>query len=389
MYGGRLVADGFLLLLWIWLVCTGFVLLNVYFVSEAVDRNAPLEKSETDIHFWHFIGVPVFSLVFVSIFMVPCGYYIKPPATYIYSGPAYTLFDSAKWLGLWCLFVIYVLICTTGFFKPYTDFREVELAERGIAGTQAPGWAPINCLTDKNPGSIDVRTDLYSYFVLADPQWSVAGKVTSVAKEEKWRWLVAPIVYNGPIEGCRTKYPLFAVCIDNSNPVSLTKCWWDNERRGAWTHMRLMTASHEIEPGEMKKFWDEWVPNPYNTSERVKLHHENLFQYNTPSYDETVAFLEYKRNEYYTLKWEATVGWFAATVPFALAAFLVFVRRVVAHYPSAKAKAKEPASCQDVPSSTTAPVPSASTTAPQGGAPYGTEEEMSTSPEKDDGNAAC
>ena len=187
---------------------------------------------------------------------------------------------------------------------------------------------------------------------------------------------MAPILYNGPIEGCQTKYPLFAICIDKA--TSRAACWWDNERRGAWTHMRLMTASHEIEPKEMKKFWDKWVANPYNSSEKVMLHHENLFQFNTPSYDETVAFLEYKRNQHYTLQWKATVGWFAASVPIALMLFLLYLRRI-GNLPKHSPWTAEPASCQDVPSTATA--------APQGASlPYSAEDaEMSTAPMQSDG----
>ena len=192
---------------------------------------------------------------------------------------------------------------------------------------------------------------------------------------------MAPILYNGSLEGCRTKYPLFAICISGWRAVSPTQCWWDNERRGAWTHMRLMTASHEIEPSDMTKFWDKWVANPYNSSEKVKLHHENLFQFNTPSYDETVAYLEYKRNEYYTLKWKATVGWFAASVPIALITFLVFVWMLV------ELSRPSTASCQDVPSTSTVVCVRGSgtahtlTTTPQDNPlPYGTEDAEMSAP---------
>eukprot|EP00754_Rhynchopus_humris_P014521 Rhum_TRINITY_DN14391_c3_g1::Rhum_TRINITY_DN14391_c3_g1_i2::g.85633::m.85633 len=323
MAAGRLVAEGFLAHLWVWVVCTGFVLLNLFVISEAVDRNTDYAMRDYAIHFWHFIGLPCFSFVFCGILAGPIILHFQCRLDWSCMR-ADALYSSLKGSFLLCQGAIYVLFCTISFFAPFTDFREMELAERGIADTQAPGWAPINCMTDKNPGSIDVRTDLYSYFVLADPQWSVAyDKRTRVASEEGWSWVVAPILYNGPIEGCRTKYPLFVVCIDKS--VSPTKCWWDNERRGAWTNIRLLRASHEIGEGERKKFWGKWVANPYGGSEKVKLHHENLFQFNTPSYDETIAFLEYKRNEYYTLKWKATVGWLAASVPIALVAFLVFV----------------------------------------------------------------
>eukprot|EP00754_Rhynchopus_humris_P004500 Rhum_TRINITY_DN12280_c1_g1::Rhum_TRINITY_DN12280_c1_g1_i1::g.50697::m.50697 len=327
----RFVAGGILAPLWIYLVCTGFVLLNLLVISEAVDRNANYEMRDYDIHFWHFIGLPCFSLVFCGI--VCCA--IIPIVEHFASNACRAVLDKLHTtivaIFAYCQIVIYLLFCTIGFFAPFTDFRGVELSERGIAGTHAPGWAPINCMTDKTPKSIDVRTDIYSYFALADPQWSVAfDNRTAVAKEEKWSWVVAPILYDGPVDDCKTKYPLFVVCVDKT--ITPSKCWWDNERRGSWTHIRLLKAAHEMEDVEKKKFYGKWVPNPYNTSQKVKLHHENLFEFNSPSYDETIMYLEYKRNEYYTLKWKGVVGWFAASAPGALLACIVIVCSVFKHH---------------------------------------------------------
>ena len=361
---GRL--EAFLGHLWIWLVCTGFVLLNLYCVSEAVDRSIDVNAN---FPLFYTLGwLPAFSIGF-------CGLFAWPTVFSFHSADFHPRHPRPLHLSLlgsftWHQMTIYVLFCMIGSSAPFTEFRQVELAERGISGTQAPGWASINCMTDKNPGSIDVRTDLYSYFVLADPQWSVAyDKRARVASDEGWSWVVAPILYNGPIEGCQTKYPLFVVCIDKA--TSRAACWWDNERRGAWTHMRLMTASHEIEPKEMKKFWDKWVANPYNSSEKVMLHHENLFQFNTPSYDETVAFLEYKRNQHYTLQWKATVGWFAASVPIALMLFLLYLRRI------GNLRESGSTSCRAVPSTDAAALQGN----PQ---PCGAEDaEMSTAPSQD------
>ena len=127
---GRLVAEGFLAHLWVWLVCTGFALLNLYCVSEAVDRNASLEGS-SGIHFWHFIGLPVFSIVF-------CGILVKPVIMYLQcridgsSMRADALCSSLKASFVLCQGVIYILFCTIGFFAPFTDFRQVELAERHL-----------------------------------------------------------------------------------------------------------------------------------------------------------------------------------------------------------------------------------------------------------------
>ena len=305
-------------------------MLNLYVISEAVDRNANYEMRDYDIHFWHFIGLPCFSLVFCGI--ACCA--VIPIVEHFASRPHRVVLEnlhtSLVTTFAYCQVVIYLLFCTIGFFAPFTDFRGVELSERGISGTQAPGWAPVNCMADKTPESIDVRTDLYAYFVLADPHWRVAFENrTVVAREEKWSWVVAPILYDGPVDECQTKYPLFVVCVDKT--ISPSKCWWDDDRRGAWTHIRLLTAAHEIEDVERKKFWEKLVPNPYNTSQKIKLHHENLFEFNSPSYDETVMYIEYKRNEYYTLKWKGTIGWFGASAPIALIACIVVVAGIFKH----------------------------------------------------------
>ena len=391
MFDSRLVAKAFLAHLWVWLVCTGFVLLNLFVISEAVDRNVGYGMRDYDIHFWHFVGLPFFSLLFCGVGCCAVAPVLRPFTTGAASATLKKLRNTLLASFAYYQVVICLCFCTIGFFAPFTDFRPVELAERGISGTQAPGWASINCMTDKNPGSIDVRTDLYSYFVLADPQWSVAyDKRAKVASEEGWSWVVAPILYNGPIEGCRTKYPLFVVCIETA--ISPVKCWWDNERRGAWTNIRLMRASHDLGETERKKFWDKWVTNPYNSSEKVMLHHENLFQFNTPSYDETVAFLEYKRNEYYTLKWKATVGWFAASVPIALAAFCAAASGVhEATRVAAAEQPEQPASCADVSSvcaceeRTTIAVAAAPNAAPQDDPQkYGGGGEIPALPAKDD-----
>ena len=250
--------------------------------------------------------------------------------------------------------LIYVLFCTIGFVAPFTEFREIKLLEDGIANAQAPGWASINCTADETPESIDVRTDLYSYFVLADPHWRVASENYTIVhqREEGLSWVVAPILYDGPVDGCQTEYPLFAVCIDQVENLSPSQCGWDDERRGALTQIRLMTAS-PVDTPDRKEFWEEWVANPYNSSEKVKLHHENLFQFNTPSYDETVAYLEYKRNQYDTLKWTAAAVWFAASAPVAVLAFLIVVWVHVVENTTAAISCSSVSTCSDVPLSPT------------------------------------
>eukprot|EP00754_Rhynchopus_humris_P002535 Rhum_TRINITY_DN11407_c0_g2::Rhum_TRINITY_DN11407_c0_g2_i2::g.44507::m.44507 len=166
----RLVAEGFLAHVWVYLVCTGFVLLGLLLLSKTIDE-LPSDYNEgfgPGIHWWHFIGSPLLSLAFCLLGSLA----VRPLVTYLKNFPDYrNVWIAASFVRSFAYYqvVIYILFCTVGFFAPFTEFRKMKLLEAGIADTQAPGWAFINCMTDENPKSIDVRTDLSSYFVLADP----------------------------------------------------------------------------------------------------------------------------------------------------------------------------------------------------------------------------
>eukprot|EP00754_Rhynchopus_humris_P048984 Rhum_TRINITY_DN8112_c0_g1::Rhum_TRINITY_DN8112_c0_g1_i1::g.26264::m.26264 len=315
----RLVAEHFAAHLWVYLVCTACVLLNLT-LSKGLDEDGN-EKllCLSAIHRWYIIGSPLVTLFYCTAATIP----IRPFVPHLTEQdvPCRRTFACYQ-------VIIYLLFCTITFFAPFGEFRKMKLLESGIASTRAPGWASVNCTADKTPGSIDVRTDLYSYFQLADPQWRVASEnFTQVSWEDGRSWVVAPILYDGPANGCRSKYPLFAVCIDKTQNIP-SQCGWGDAQRGASTHMRLMTASPDIEEdGHTRKvFWEEWVPHPYSSSQKVKLHHENLFQFNTPSYDETVAYLERKGEQHRSLKRVATVVWFSVSAPVALLALVLVVR---------------------------------------------------------------
>ena len=218
-----------------------------------------------------------------------------------------------------CYYLCVTSVLAVLLHRPFVDFSTIDLIEKGMVGKQAPGWASINCMTDVQPKSIDVRTDLYAYFVLADPQWRVASaNGTKIATQGDYSWVVAPILYSGPVKGCRTKYPLFAVCVAKTKGLSPASCGWDKGMTGAWTPILLMTGSGDFSYDDRKVFWEERVPNPYNNSERVKLHHENLFQFGSNSYGDAVAYLEQKRNGYPSVRLKAMAAWLCATLPVVL-----------------------------------------------------------------------
>ena len=219
-----------------------------------------------------------------------------------------------------------ILAPTSCAFDAVQDYQELVLTRQGLEASAAPGWASVSCMSDADPQSIDVATDRYTYFTLADPQWRVASENYSVVKrEEGWVWAVAPIEYVGPVHGCRTKYPLFAVCVDS--PFNNVNCGWDGRRTGSWTYMRLLSAQGNIGHVDRKPFWDEWVPNPYDTSQKVKLHHENLFEYDSVSYDEAVRLVAEKQEAYDELVVAYASTWFGLTVPLTLWACLWLIRK--------------------------------------------------------------
>ena len=234
-------------------------------------------------------------------------------------------------VSVWCHYG-FLLIMMTMVPTPWLidgvvpNYQELVLTRQGLEASAAPGWASVSCMSDADPQSIDVATDRYTYFTLADPQWRVASENYSVVKrEEGWVWAVAPIEYVGPVHGCRTKYPLFAVCVDS--PFNNVNCGWDGRRTGSWTYMRLLSAHGKIDDANRKPFWDEWVPNPYDTSQKVKLHHENLFEYDSVSYDEAARLVAEKQEAYDEfVMWYAT-AWFGLTVPLTLWACLWLIRK--------------------------------------------------------------
>ena len=186
------------------------------------------------------------------------------------------------------------------------DFEELLALRQGLEASAAPGWASVTCTEDADPQGIDVATDRYTYFTLETSDWRVASEHASVVKRvgpTKTRkngqvWGVAPIEYVGAVGRCRTKYPLFAACADPW--FNKANCGWDtpNHNYGSLTYMRLLSAQVKIRDKDV--FWDKWVPDPSAPSQKVKLHHENLFEYDTVSYDDAALIVAEKQEEYDT-----------------------------------------------------------------------------------------
>ena len=200
------------------------------------------------------------------------------------------------------------------------DYQELAVTRQGLEASAAPGWASVTCTEDADPQGIDVATDRYTYFTLAASDWRVASENASVVASEKRRrrrlmWSVAPIEYVGPVDGCRTKYPLFAVYVGFNNAFGR-----GGSHNGTLTYMRLLSADSEIDDDDKDVFWDEWVPNPYDPSQKVKLHHENLFKYDSVSYDDAARLVAEKEEAYDEVMTRFVVAWFGLTVPLMLCA---------------------------------------------------------------------
>ena len=323
--------------LWLHLVCSVYVVLALFVGNEAVYRDGDFGVT------WPFAISPLLAIVVCALgcfAAVPfLGPVINPGVLYRHvrkrTGAApreQTPKDAATdthlgWFAAYYLTLTCLLILALFFLPPFSGFRTIVATEKGLAGTQAPGWASINCMTDAQPESIAVRTDLYSYFVLADPQWSVAAANSSLAlRKDGWSWVVAPILYNGPVTGCRTKEPLFAVCVAKTEGLTTSTCWWDNSRRGPWTGIRLITASGDFPPADQNVFWGKVARHPYHRV-GVKLSQRNVVQFNTATYAEAVEFVKDKNEEFFTVTCMAAAGWFATTLPIALCACVVALCR--------------------------------------------------------------
>ena len=171
-----------------------------------------------------------------------------------------------------------------------------------------------------------MATDRYTYFTLETSDWRVASEHASVVKrvgptktlKNGQVWGVAPIEYVGAVGRCRTKYPLFAACADPW--FNKANCGWDtpNHNYGSLTYMRLLSAGSNMEGYDKKRFWGEWVPNPYDPSQKVKLHHENLFEYDSVSYDDAALIVAEKQEEYADAVMAYVLAWFKITLPILL-----------------------------------------------------------------------
>eukprot|EP00754_Rhynchopus_humris_P050886 Rhum_TRINITY_DN9215_c0_g1::Rhum_TRINITY_DN9215_c0_g1_i1::g.32299::m.32299 len=344
--------------LWLHFVCSAYVLVALFVGNEAVFKDEYFKVS------WPFVVSPLLAIVVCALgcfAAVPClGRVINPVVLYRQvrkraRGEApreETPKDAATdtylgWFAAYYLSLTCALILAIFFLPPFNNFSTIVATEKGLAGSQAPGWASINCMTDAQPKSIDVRTDLYSYFVLADPEWRVAAANTSLAlRKDGWSWIVAPILYHGPVAGCRTKEPLFAVCVAKTKGLSTSTCWWDNNRRGPWTGLRLMTASGDFPPADQNVFWGKVVRHPYHPKRGVKLSPQNVVQFNTATHAEAAELVKEKNREFFTMTCLAAAGWFAATLPVALCACAVALcRACLATAPADNRRFEE---CDDV-----------------------------------------
>ena len=73
-----------------------------------------------------------------------------------------------------------------------------------------------------------------------------------------------------------------------------------NHTYGSLTYMRLLSAQVRFSHADKDTFRDAWVPNPYDPLQKVKLLHENLFEYDTTSYDDEAQNVAEREEEYVT-----------------------------------------------------------------------------------------
>eukprot|EP01059_Diplonema_ambulator_P011604 TRINITY_DN215_c0_g2_i2.p1 TRINITY_DN215_c0_g2~~TRINITY_DN215_c0_g2_i2.p1 ORF type:complete len:402 (+),score=71.99 TRINITY_DN215_c0_g2_i2:42-1208(+) len=136
------------------------------------------------------------------------------------------------------------------------SWRQLELAERSLA---SGGEMLTSCLTATNPQRMTVEPNI-TYYTLADKEWHVEWSSRSTFTVNGWTWLSAPIVYDGPVEGCRFDPPIYAGCI--TKDVSPEGCGF--RATGPDITIRKLSQSDKLEAGTRQRIpYDGMVRDEY------------------------------------------------------------------------------------------------------------------------------
>eukprot|EP01061_Rhynchopus_euleeides_P007347 TRINITY_DN1635_c1_g2_i1.p2 TRINITY_DN1635_c1_g2~~TRINITY_DN1635_c1_g2_i1.p2 ORF type:complete len:339 (+),score=99.84 TRINITY_DN1635_c1_g2_i1:109-1125(+) len=284
---------------WVWF--TGFAALNLY-ISELIEYNSDLERASYDVHCWNFIGALAFVIVWGVIGMFAIMFILS----YSEDEDDDDLFTGAASLSVALGFLFYVMICVLGFSQPFTQYRQLKLAQYGLTG---PNATHIGCTrADQDPQHLTLPAGA-TYFILEDPQWHVDFNNRKAVSDYGWEYSAAKLVYTGPVDGCKFDPPLYATCIVKG--ASKTKCFYDESQTGAFTSMRAFWSTDYIDIPERKMMDKNGIPR------------EQLVEYNSPSYEDIKEFIGRKKQQRREMWETASIVWVSCSL-FLLIVFLVF-----------------------------------------------------------------
>ena len=290
------------MLLWGWF--TGFAALNLY-ISELIEYNSDLERASYDVHLWHFLG----ALTFVAVWTVIGAGAITTALLNTTCADDSARATPAFLISGYYALLFYVMICTFGFYQPFTQYRRLKLAKGGLVkGQDHP--VRLGCMRSVNPMNMTVPGNV-SYFSLEDPEWVVDHSVRKTTYDEDWEYSIAPLVYHGSVVGCRFEPQIYVTCIAQK-PTTPEKCYYGAKQTGAYTAMRRLWASDYVDLPERKKM------------DKFKIPRHNIFEYNSPSLAEVTEFISKKEEQREEMWRKACIAWSVCSL-FGLLVYMVAV----------------------------------------------------------------
>ena len=280
----------------VWLLYSGFAAGNLA-ISEQIEYASSLERMDYDVHVWHFVG----ALAFVVFFTVVVGVVIEAKLQHTQSGS----FLSAQCIIYAVIF--YIMICTVGFFRPFTRYRELKLARDGIIGDRP---SSLGCMRSVNASQLSLDAG-FSYFTLEDPSWYVDHTKAKSHTSYGWTYSASPIVYGGSVLGCKFDPPLYAVCV--AKGPTPTKCWYDRTQFGSYTTLRRLDAVHYYDTEEKQGL------------EKTKIPKAQMVEFNAPSLEEMKGYVAYREDQKHRMWVGACIAWAVATLFVLGAANFAFV----------------------------------------------------------------
>ena len=277
-----------------------------------MERASHLDRSSYDVHFFNFFGMLGWLALLVGTTL---------PGIIAVERTAKVRRESWSilYLSTSVLFA-YAIGCAMGFLHPYSQFRELEMMERGLRAHTGTNAFRVDCQTAPSR-TITLPHDK-TYFTFVDPGWRPDWDnlllnpvlVDSSKKDgDFYSYIAAEMKYFGPIEGCRLDAPLYAICIGFRFPTR-EQCWMGLQQSGEETPVRRATATRYIESEELGRYHSK----------------DNLVEFNTDTLEEAhewVASRYEERDDTYRI---AVYAWFSSSLVYLLLALYKSMRALFA-----------------------------------------------------------